>query len=79
MKEMFTRNGFNVYPAEVARVLGAMPGVRSVRVSAIPEPSKENDVCADIHGEVSEADVKQWCDTRLSAYKQPTVIRIASE
>ena len=79
IKEMFTRSGFNVYPAEVARVVGAMPGVRSVRVFAIPEASKENDVGADITGQVSEADVKQWCETRLSAYKQPTVIRISSE
>jgi long-chain acyl-CoA synthetase len=79
IKDMFTRSGFNVYPAEVARVVGAMPGVRSARVFAIPEASKENDVCVEITGSVSEAGVKQWCETRLSAYKQPTVIRIASE
>jgi long-chain acyl-CoA synthetase len=79
IKSMFTRNGFNIYPAEVARVVGAMPGVRAARVFAIPEPMKENEVAVDIVGEVREADVRAWCETRLSAYKQPTVIRIARE
>ena len=80
-KDMFTRNGFNVYPAEVARVIGAMPGVRAARVFAVPEPSRENDVGVEVRveGTVSAADVKQWCEGRLSAYKQPTIIRLASE
>ena len=78
-KDMFTRNGFNVYPAEVARVLGTMPGVRGVRVFAVPEPSRENDLGVDLVGRVTEAEVRTWCEDRLSAYKLPTVIRIASE
>ena len=76
MKPMFTRGGFNIYPSELERVIGAMPGVRGVVVRAIPEPSRENDIAVDITGDVAEADVKQWCEARLSAYKVPNVIVI---
>lgn len=77
-KPMFTRNGFNIYPAEIERVVGAMPGVAQVRAYAIPEPSRENDIGLDITAEagVSEADVKQWCEPRLAQYKQPSRVTI---
>lgn len=76
VKPMFTRNGFNVYPAELEQVIGAMPGVRVVRVRAIPEPSREHDIAIEVTGDVSEDDVKAWCQPRLAAYKQPSVISI---
>ena len=76
LKPMFTRNGFNIYPRELERVIGAMPGVREVEVSRIPEPSKENDIRVRVRGAVSEAELREWCETRLSAYKQPTVVEI---
>ncbi|MES2524366.1 MAG: AMP-binding protein [Gemmatimonadota bacterium] len=75
-KAMFTRNGFNVYPAELERVIGEMPGVTSVRVWAIPDEIRENDVGVEVTGDVSEADVKAWCEGRLSAYKQPSEITV---
>jgi long-chain acyl-CoA synthetase len=77
LKPMFTRNGFNVYPRELERVIGEMPGVRDVEVSRIPEPSKENDIAVRLRGAVTEADVREWCEARLSAYKQPTVVEIS--
>ena len=76
LKPMFTRNGFNVYPREVERVVGAMPGVTRVDVSSRADPMKENDVILRVFGSVAEDDVKRWCDERLSAYKQPSVIEI---
>jgi len=78
IKQMFTRSGFNVYPREVERVVGVMPGVTSVHASAVPDASRENDVAVDITGTVTEAEVKSWCEGRLSAYKQPTVITVRS-
>jgi len=79
-KPMFTRNGFNIYPAEIERVVGAMPGVTQVRAYAIPEPARENDVGLDITAGdgVSEADVKRWCEPRLAQYKQPSRVTIRS-
>ena len=76
IKPMFTRNGFNVYPREIERVVGAMPGVRSAHVSAVPDALRENDVAIDVVGDTTEAAVKQWCDARLSVYKRPSSITI---
>ena len=78
VKSMFTRNGFNIYPRELERVVGALPGVVRVEASAIPEPSKENDIRLRIVGTITEDEVKQWCEPRLSAYKQPSVIEIVT-
>ena len=76
LKPMFTRNGFNIYPREIERVVGALPGVTRVRVSAIPDPLKENDILLRVEGDVTEAEVRRWCEQQLSAYKQPGVVRI---
>ena len=76
LKSMFTRNGFNVYPRELEQVIGSLPGVRRVSVRAIPHPARENDIAVTVEGDVTEAAVKQWCEERLSAYKQPTEITI---
>ena len=80
-KQMFTRNGFNIYPAEIERVIGAMPGVQRVRVYAIPEPARENDIGLEITADegVSEADVRLWCEPRLSQYKQPTRVEVHAD
>ena len=77
LKAMFTRNGFNIYPRELERVIGAMPGVEAVRVYAIPDPLRENDIGVEVHGAVTETAIKDWCDAQLSAYKQPAVIKVA--
>lgn len=76
LKPMFTRNGFNIYPCELERVLRAMPGVERVEVIGVPEPVKENDILFRIVGTVSDEEVKRWCESRLSAYKQPTLVEI---
>lgn len=77
-KPMFTRSGFNIYPREIERVVTAMPGVRSARVRAIPEPARENDIALDVVGEVRAEDVEAWCDARLAAYKRPSEVNVAS-
>jgi len=76
IKPMFTRNGFNIYPREIERVVGAMPGVHAARVRAVPEPIREHDIALDVAGDVSRDDVKRWCDARLSVYKRPSFITI---
>ena len=78
LKPMFTRNGFNVYPREIECVVAAMPGVESASALAIPEPAKEHDILLRVRGAVTPEDVKRWCESRLSAYKQPNVIEIVS-
>ena len=76
LKNMFTRNGFNVYPREVERIVGEMPGVTSARVFAIPDPRSENEVGLEIAGPVTADEVRVWCEGRLAAYKHPSTIRV---
>ncbi len=76
IKPMFTRNGFNVYPRELERALCAMPGVVRADVDGIPEDGRENAIRMRVFGSVTEADVRRWCEERLSAYKQPSVVEI---
>jgi len=76
IKPMFTRNGFNIYPREIERVVREMPGVESVRARPVPDPLRENDIAIDVRGDVDAADVKRWCDERLSVYKRPTSIKV---
>ena len=61
---------------EIERVVGAVPGVRAVRVTALPDALRENDIALDVEGDVTEADVKAWCEERLAAYKRPTAISV---
>ena len=81
LKPMFTRNGFNIYPRELEQVLTRMPGVASAAVSAIPEQTREHDIAVTLTLDgtrpVTEADVKAWCEARLSQYKQPSRITVA--
>ncbi len=74
---MILRNGFNVYPREVECAIAELPAVESVSVSSIEHPGDEPDIVADVRGTVSESDVRQFCAQRLSAYKQPTIIRVS--
>jgi long-chain acyl-CoA synthetase len=78
LKPMFTRNGFNIYPREVERVVCELPGVQRAEVVAIPEPTRENDILLRVTGNVMKQDLERWCEQRLSAYKQPSVIELVA-
>lgn len=73
-KNMFTRNGFNIYPREIELAVAELPGVRSARVSAVPSVERDNDIHLTVHGSVTVDEVKAWCERRLSAYKQPETV-----
>jgi long-chain acyl-CoA synthetase len=77
LKPMFTRNGFNIYPREIERVVCQLPGVQRAEVVAIPEPARENDIRLRVAGNVMGQDVERWCEQHLSVYKQPSVIELA--
>ena len=77
VKPMFTRNGFNIYPREIEAAILELPGVHAVHVRAVPDPMRENDIAVELEGSVIVEDVKRWCEERLSAYKQPSVIEKA--
>lgn len=76
LKAMFTRNGFNIYPRELERVILDLPGVRSAMVRAIPHPVREHDIAIDVIGDTTVDDVRRWCEERLAGYKQPSEIQV---
>jgi long-chain acyl-CoA synthetase len=79
LKPMFTRNGFNVYPEEVRRALRNDPRVEDVMVLARPDPVRETEIVLVVRPrggvELGEAEVREICQARLAAYKQPGEIR----
>jgi long-chain acyl-CoA synthetase len=81
-KPMFTRNGFNIYPAELERAFRELPGVREARIEPIPDPARENDIALTVildgTRNLTEADVKAWAERRLAQYKQPSRIGIVA-
>ncbi|MBX3173403.1 MAG: AMP-binding protein [Gemmatimonadaceae bacterium] len=81
-KPMFTRNGFNIYPAEIEGALSGLPGVLTARVVAVPDATREHEIALEIvamSDDLTEDAVKAWCGTRLSQYKQPSRIAISRQ
>jgi long-chain acyl-CoA synthetase len=76
IKPMFTHNGFNIFPAELQRVIESMPGVTRVDVSGVPDATREHIVAIVVHGDVAEDAVRVWCAEWLASYKQPTRISV---
>jgi len=81
-KRMFTRGGFNVYPAEVERALRGDPRIAEASVTSAPDPLRENEIVVTVTpaagAELDEAIVRQICRERLASYKQPGVVVIES-
>ena len=82
LKPMFTRNGFNIYPRELERVLREDPRVAEARVYGSPDPLRENEIVLWIRpagdAEITEEDVRALCAERLAVYKQPGRILLGS-
>lgn len=79
IKRMFTRDGYDIYPAELERAVLLLEGVRDVRVTGIPSVEREHDIRLEVTGRTTEEAVRQWCKGQLSAYKQPGEVVIRPE
>ena len=82
-KDLVIVSGFNVFPAEVERVVAGVPGVAEVVVVGKPDAvtgeALEAVIVADPGATVTEALVQAHCSTNLARYKCPSSIRFVDE
>jgi long-chain acyl-CoA synthetase len=76
-------SGFNVYPGEVEKVLGEIPGVAEAVVIGRPDPATGEAVEAVLvvapGARVTQEQVSDHCSSRLARYKCPATVRFVSE
>ncbi|MES2954530.1 MAG: long-chain-fatty-acid--CoA ligase [Pseudomonadota bacterium] len=81
-KDMILVSGFNVYPNEVEDVVGGMGGVMECAcVGVVDDKSGEavKLVIVKKNPDLTEAQVREFCKTNLTGYKQPKVVEFRTE
>ena len=81
--ELILVNGFNVYPAEIERVLDAHPGVAEAAVIAIPDQLTGQAPYAYVvpaqDSAPTPAELQEYCATQLARFKLPAGIELVTE
>ncbi len=81
-KDMILVSGFNVYPNEIEDVLTQHPGILEAAAIGVPDDKSGEAVKAVVvrkNPALSEADVRQWCESNLTGYKRPKVVEFRQE
>jgi long-chain acyl-CoA synthetase len=82
-KDMILTAGYNVYPAEIERVLSAHPAVSMVAVGAVPDETKGEIAKAYVvlrPGQEATADeLIENCRAELAAYKVPRAVQFVAD
>ncbi|MGK5679397.1 AMP-binding protein [Actinoplanes sp. URMC 104] len=77
LDELILVHGFNVYPAEIERVLGSHPGVAESAVVGVPDEEAGQRphafVVAAIDPPPTPAELQVYCAAQLARFKLPTV------
>ncbi|MBT2556016.1 class I adenylate-forming enzyme family protein [Arthrobacter sp. ISL-5] len=83
LKDMIITGGYNIYPAEIERVLSAHPEVALVAVGPIPDTVKGELACAYVvrtnGATVGEKDLIEYSAAHLAPYKRPRMIRFVED
>jgi acyl-CoA synthetase (AMP-forming)/AMP-acid ligase II len=83
LKDMYITNGFNVYPAEIERLMGAIPGVAQCAVIGVPESRKGEVGHAFLvrasGSTLTQADVVAWCKKNIASYKIPAGVTFVED
>lgn len=78
-KDMILTAGYNVYPAEIERVLAGHPAVAMVAAGAVPDPVKGEVACAYVvlarDATATEEELIAFSAQHLAAYKRPRLVR----
>ena len=82
-KDLILTAGFNVYPAELERVLAAHPDVALVAVGSIPDEEKGELAKAYIvpkaNSTPSTDEILRFCREHLAAYKVPRAVQFVDD
>ncbi|WP_457321342.1 long-chain-fatty-acid--CoA ligase [Roseateles sp. P5_E11] len=81
-KDMILVSGFNVYPNEVEDVITQMPGVLECAAVGVPDAKAGEAVKVVIvkkDPNVTEADVRAYCEANLTGYKRPKIVEFRTE
>ena len=83
VKEMIKTGGLTVIPSEVEGILLSHPAVKEAVVIGVPDERWGEAVHAvvtlSLGASLLEADLKQFCQERLTAYKRPKVFHVVSD
>lgn len=81
--DMIISGGYNIYPREVEEVIAEVPGIDEVAVLGVTDPDWGQRVVAMVTArpgaQVSEDQVRDFCASRLAAYKKPKEVRVVEE
>jgi acyl-CoA synthetase (AMP-forming)/AMP-acid ligase II len=81
--DMIVSGGFNIWPAELERVIATLPGVRDVVVFGAPHEhwgeTPVAEVILDDGAELDEATIVEACSASLGSYKRPGRVVFRSE
>jgi long-chain acyl-CoA synthetase len=82
-KDMIITGGYNVYPAEIERVLAAHPAVAVVAAGPVPDPVKGELACAYVvlagGATATEEELIAYAGEHLAAYKRPRLVRFVDD
>jgi long-chain acyl-CoA synthetase len=81
-KDMILVSGFNVYPNEVEDVVSGMEGVMECACVGVADEKSGEAVKLVIvkkNPDLTEAQVREFCKTNLTGYKQPKVVEFRTE
>jgi fatty-acyl-CoA synthase len=83
LKDMVIRGGENIYPREVEEFLYGFDCIQDVSVFGVPDPKYGEELCAWIRlkpgRSATEAEVRAFCEGRISHYKIPRYVRFVDE
>jgi long-chain acyl-CoA synthetase len=82
-KDMIITGGYNVYPAEIERVLAGHPAVAMVAAGPVPDPVRGELACAYVvlagGASATEEELVAFAGEQLAAYKRPRLVRFVDE
>ncbi|WP_223166740.1 long-chain-fatty-acid--CoA ligase [Nonomuraea sp. SYSU D8015] len=84
LKDMIISGGENIYSAEVEEAVAAHPKVAEVAVVGVPDERwGETPLAVVVPAHAADSptteEIRQWCRTRLAAYKVPRRVAVVAE